>query len=55
MLAEIEGPQFPNRQGAGLLKIQEVMAYYHVPGLSIAVIHDFAVHCTQSWRLASAP
>ena len=52
MLAEIEGPQFPNRQGADPLTIQEVMAYYHVPGLSIAVIHDFAIHCVKSWGAA---
>jgi predicted RNase H-like HicB family nuclease len=43
MLAEIDGPQVPNRQGADPLTIQEVMAYYRVPGLSIAVIHDFAI------------
>src|SRR5271165_5307946 len=49
MLAEIEGPQFPNRQGADSLTIQEAMAYYHVPGLSIAVIHDFAVDWVNSW------
>jgi CubicO group peptidase (beta-lactamase class C family) len=49
MLAEIEGPQFPNRQGADSLTIQEAMAYYHVPGLSIAVIHDFAVDWANSW------
>ena len=44
MLAEIEAPQLPNRQGADPLTIQEVMAYYNVPGLSIAVIHDFTSH-----------
>ena len=43
MLAEIDGPQIPNRQGADPLTIQELMAYYRVPGLGIAVIHDFAI------------
>lgn len=52
MIAEIEGPQSPNRQGADPLTIQEVMAYYGVPGLSIAVIHDFAVHWAKSWGVA---
>ena len=52
MIAEIEGPQLPNRQGADLLTIHEVMAYYHVPGVSIAVIHDFAVHWAKSWGVA---
>jgi CubicO group peptidase (beta-lactamase class C family) len=52
MIAEIEGPQSPNRQGADSLTIQEAIAYYHLPGLSIAVIHDFAVHWTKSWGVA---
>jgi CubicO group peptidase (beta-lactamase class C family) len=52
MMEEIEGPQLPNRQGADPLAIQEVMAYYRVPGLSIAVIHDFGVHWAKSWGVA---
>ena len=32
MLAEIESPQVPDRQGADPLTIQEAMAYYRVPG-----------------------
>ena len=52
MLAEIEGPQLPNRQGADPLTIHEMMAYYRVPGLSIAVIHDFAVDWAKSWGVA---
>lgn len=52
MIAEIEGPQSPNRQGADPLTIPEVMAYYRVPGLSIAVIRDFAIHWTKSWGVA---
>jgi CubicO group peptidase (beta-lactamase class C family) len=52
MLAEIEGPQFPDRQGADPLTIQEVMGYYQVPGLSVAVIHDFAIDWAKSWRVA---
>lgn len=49
---EVEGPQLPNRQGADSLTIDEVMAYYHVPGLSVAVIYDFEVHWVKSWGLA---
>jgi len=49
MLAEIESPQVPDRQGADPLTIQEAMAYYRVPGLSIAVIHDFAIDWAKSW------
>ena len=52
MMAEIAGPQLPNRQGADALTIHEVMAYYNVPGVSIAVIRDFAVHWAQSWGVA---
>ena len=52
MIAEIEGPQSPNRQGADPLTIPEAMAYYHIPGLSIAVIHDYAVHWAKSWGVA---
>jgi CubicO group peptidase (beta-lactamase class C family) len=52
MLAEIEAPQVPNRQGADPLTIQEVMAYYQVPGLSVAVIHDFTIDWAKSWGVA---
>src|SRR5262249_3890386 len=51
-LAEIEAPQSPNRQGADPLTIQEVMAYYQVPALSIAVIQDFAIDGAKSWGVA---
>jgi CubicO group peptidase (beta-lactamase class C family) len=54
MLAEIEAPQLPNRQGADPLTIQEAMAYYRVPGLSVAVIHDFAIDWAASWGVADA-
>src|SRR3984957_9651289 len=52
MIAEVEGPQLPNRQGADALTIPEVMAYYHVPGLSVAVIRNFAIHWAKSWGVA---
>jgi CubicO group peptidase (beta-lactamase class C family) len=54
MIAEIEGPQLPNRQGADPLTIQELMAYYQVPGLGIAVIHNFEVDWAKSWGVSDA-
>ena len=52
MTEDIEGPQSPHRQGADHLTLPEVMAYYRVPGLSVAVIRDYAVHWTRSWGVA---
>src|ERR1700691_5956721 len=52
VIAEIEGPQVPDRQGTDPLTIEEMMAYYRVPGLSIAVIHDFAIDWVKSWGVA---
>jgi CubicO group peptidase (beta-lactamase class C family) len=54
MIAEVEGPQSPNRMGADSLTIPEVMAYYHVPGLSVAVIHDFEIDWAKSWGVTDA-
>jgi CubicO group peptidase (beta-lactamase class C family) len=54
LIAEIEGRQLPNRQGADPLTIQAAMAYYCVPGLSVAVIRDFTIHWAKSWGVADA-
>jgi CubicO group peptidase (beta-lactamase class C family) len=48
----IAAPQSPNRQGADGLSIRELMEHFHVPGLSIAVVHDFAIDWSRSWGLA---
>src|SRR5215472_17416221 len=52
MMEQIEGPQFPDRQGADRLSIPQAMAYWHVPGASVAVIHDFALAGAKSWGVA---
>jgi CubicO group peptidase (beta-lactamase class C family) len=52
MILQVEGSQQPSRQGADSFTIPEVMAYYRVPGLSIAVIWDFAIHWAKSWGVA---
>ncbi len=41
--AQIEGPQLPNRGGLDSLTLQEVIQKYCVPGVSVAVIKDFAI------------
>jgi len=52
MIAAIEGPQSPNHQGTDPLTLEEMMARYHVPGVSVAVIRDFKVHWAKSWGVA---
>jgi CubicO group peptidase (beta-lactamase class C family) len=52
MIAAIEGPQAPNRQGTDPLTLEEMMARYHVPGISVAVIQDFKIHWAKSWGVA---
>jgi CubicO group peptidase (beta-lactamase class C family) len=52
MIAAIEGPQSPNRQGTDPLTLEEMMARYHVPGISVAVIQDFKIHWAKSWGVA---
>jgi hypothetical protein len=37
MINTIEDPQTPNRQGGDPLMLMEMMAYYRVPAVSIAV------------------
>lgn len=51
-MARVEAAQIPNRQGLDSLILQEVMDKYHVPGLSIAVIRDFAIHWAKGYGIA---
>jgi len=51
LIAKIEGAQ----SGAGedaALTVAEVMAKYHVPGVSVAVIKDFRVHWVKAYGVA---
>jgi len=52
MVATIEGPQSPNRQGTDPLTLQQMMARFNVPGVSVAVIYDFKIHWAKSWGVA---
>lgn len=51
-IAEIEGVQLPDRQGADSLTIPQLLGRFHVPGVSVAVIDDFEVGWTKSWGVA---
>ena len=54
MIAAIEAPQSPNRQGTDPLTLQQLMDRYNVPGLSIAVIRDFKIHWAKSYGVSDA-
>jgi CubicO group peptidase (beta-lactamase class C family) len=52
-MAAIEGPQSsagPNDLGE--LTVQELMERFNVPGISIAVIHDFEIHWAKGYGIA---
>ena len=52
MMARIEGAQSPNRQGLDPFTLKQVMEKYRVPGVSIAVIKDFAIHWAKGYGVA---
>ena len=52
IIARIEGPQSPNRQGFDSLSIQQLMQRFKVPGVSIAVIKDFKIHWAKAYGVA---
>lgn len=52
MQAVIEAVQTPNRQGLDVLTLEEVMERFGVPGISVAVIHDFDVHWAKGYGVA---
>jgi CubicO group peptidase (beta-lactamase class C family) len=54
LIARIEGPQVPNRQGLDALSLQEVMQRLRVPGASIAVVKDFRIHWAKAYGVADA-
>lgn len=53
MMARIEAAQ-PDRPGEALaaMTLAELMEHFHVPGMSVAVIHDFAVHWAKGYGIA---
>jgi CubicO group peptidase (beta-lactamase class C family) len=52
LIARIEGPQSPNRQGFDSLTIEQMMKRFKVPGVSIAVIKDFKIHWAKGYGVA---
>ncbi|MBL8988763.1 MAG: serine hydrolase, partial [Gemmatimonadetes bacterium] len=52
MIARIEAPQLPNRQGFDPLTLSQLMERFRVPGVSIAVIKDFKIHWAKGYGLA---
>jgi CubicO group peptidase (beta-lactamase class C family) len=52
MFAAIEQPQSPNRQGSDPLTIEQMLAYYRVPAVSVAVIRDFKLDAAKAWGVA---
>jgi CubicO group peptidase (beta-lactamase class C family) len=54
LVARIEGPQTPNRQGLDALTLAEVMRRFRVPGVSVAVIKDFEIHWAKGYGVADA-
>jgi CubicO group peptidase (beta-lactamase class C family) len=52
LIARIEGPQSPNRQGFDALTITELMQRFRVPGVSIAVIKNSQIHWAKGYGVA---
>ena len=52
MMARIEGPQSPDRQGLDRLTLQQVMERFRVPGVSVAVIKDFKIDWAKGYGVA---
>lgn len=54
LIARIEGPQSPNRQGYDPYPLEQLMQRFRVPGVSIAVIKDFRIHWARAYGVADA-
>jgi CubicO group peptidase (beta-lactamase class C family) len=52
MMARIEAPQVPDRQGFDNLTLKQLMERFRVPGVSIAVIKDFEIHWAKGYGIA---
>jgi len=52
LIARIEQPQSPSRQGLDRLTLEQVRKKYGVPGVSVAIIQDFRVECARGYGTA---
>ena len=52
VIARVEAPQVPYRQGFDALTLPQVMERLNVPGVSIAVVKDFQVHWAKAYGVA---
>src|SRR5262245_34873222 len=52
MMARVENAQAPNRQGLDGYTLRQVMERFHVPGVGVAVIRDFAIHWAKGYGVA---
>jgi CubicO group peptidase (beta-lactamase class C family) len=52
MMVRIENAQVPNRQGLDGNTLRQVMERFHVHGVSVAVIKDFAIHWAKGYGVA---
>lgn len=52
IIARIEAPQTPDRQGLDGYTLTELMRRFHVPGVSIAVVRDFKIDWAKAYGVA---
>jgi hypothetical protein len=52
LIATVESAQVPSHQGTDPMTIEEMMARFHVPGVSVAVIWNSQIHWAKSWGVA---
>ena len=52
LIARIEAPQSPHRQGLDGYTLEQVMERFHVPGISVAVIKNFEVQWARGYGVA---
>jgi CubicO group peptidase (beta-lactamase class C family) len=52
--ARIEGPQSPAAGELGALTLQQIMERFGVPGVSVAIVHDFKLHWAKAYGTVDA-